>query len=155
MRNLALAAMTLMLLVPVAAGASDLIYSREIHGQFTQVYDQVHKALEDARFYVIFEANIGKNLARNAKRWGDDYNRSGFEQVRSLVICNPWYANQMLNLDPELIAVCPFSVSLLYRQGTATLLFERPGHLARGKAADLMWEIENTITTALDSVQGD
>lgn len=155
MKSSVIAVLATILLLPVTAQASEYIYSREIQGEFTHIYDQVHKALEQARFYVIFEANIGKNLKRNASRWGEDYNRNGYEEVRSLVICNPWYANQMLNLDPELIAACPFSVSILYRKGTATVLFERPAHLAQGRAADLMWEVENTIVTALDTVKAD
>ncbi|MGH8246349.1 MAG: DUF302 domain-containing protein [Gammaproteobacteria bacterium] len=132
--------------------ASDGIFVQQIKGEFGAVYSRVHPALEEARFFVIFEADIGHNLARNADRWGEDYNRNAYEGVRSLVICNPWYANQLLNLDPELMALCPMSVTLLYKGGVVTVLFERLGVVAPGSpAADVLWEVENTIITAIES----
>lgn len=36
---------------------------------------------------------------------GEDYNRNNFEGVHSMVICNPWYANQVLNLDPVMMTL--------------------------------------------------
>ena len=117
------------------------------------VYPKLYKALEDSRFYVIFEADIGKNLARNAEKWGDEYNRNKFEGVRSMVICNPEYANKVLNLDPKMMAMCPITVTLLYKQGTTTILFERLTPVAAGSAAeDILWEVENTIISAIESV---
>lgn len=132
--------------------ASDGIFVQEIKGEFDEIYGRVRQALEEARFFVIFEADIGHNLARNADRWGEDYNRNGYEGVRSMVICNPWYANQLLNLDPELMALCPMSVTLLYKGGTATVLFKRFASVAPASpAVDVLWEVENTIITAIES----
>lgn len=141
--------------LPVMAG-SDAIFKHEIKGAFTEIYDKVYKALEESRFFVIFEVNIGKNLARNAERWGDDYNRNKFEGVRSMVICNPWYANQVLNLDPELMALCPLTVTLLYKNGNATVLFEKLMPVAKGSPAEaILWEVENTIISAIEGVTAD
>lgn len=141
--------MILCLAAPVTG--ADRIFAQEIKGEFSQIYGRVHQALEEARFFVIFEADIGSNLARNAERWGADYNRNGYEGVRSLVICNPWYANQLLNLDPELMALCPMSVTLLYKDGMATVLFERLSPVAPDSPAlDVLWEVENTIITAIE-----
>ncbi|HSR63949.1 MAG TPA: hypothetical protein VLN56_11145 [Gammaproteobacteria bacterium] len=36
---------------------------------------------------------------------GEEYNRNNFEDVHSMVICNPWYANQVLNLDPVMMTL--------------------------------------------------
>lgn len=36
---------------------------------------------------------------------GEDYNRNNFEGVHSMVICNPCYANQVLNLDSVMMTL--------------------------------------------------
>ena len=135
---------------------TDTIYVANINRPVDEVYQNLYKALETARFYVIFEANIGKNLARNAEKWGEDYNRNKFEVVRSMVICNPEYANQVLNLDPKMMALCPLTVTLLYKGGTTTILFEKLLPAAMGSPAeDILWEVENTIISTIESVISD
>jgi uncharacterized protein (DUF302 family) len=137
----------------LAGGQEDAIYVAKTQQSMDTVYPNLYKALEDSRFYVIFEANIGKNLARNAERWGEQYNRNKFEAVRSMVICNPEFANQVLNLDPEMMAMCPMTVTLLHKLGTTTILFERLTPVATGSAAeDIFWEVENTIISIIESV---
>lgn len=133
----------------------DAIYEASINKPMDEVYQQLYKSLEASRFYVIFEANIGKNLARNADKWGEDYNRNKFEGVRSMVICNPYYANQVLNLDPRMMALCPLTVTVLFKEGKTTILFERLTPVAAGSPAeDILWEVENTIISAIESVTG-
>jgi uncharacterized protein (DUF302 family) len=139
-----------------AAAQTDAIYEANIDEPVDEIYQELYKALEAARFYVIFEANIGKNLARNAEKWGEDYNRNKFEAVRSMVICNPEYANQVLNLDPKMMALCPLTVTLLYKAGTTTILFEKLTPAATGSPAeDILWEVENTIISTIESVISD
>jgi len=139
-----------------AVAHTDAIYEISINKSVDEVYQELYKALEVARFYVIFEANIGKNLARNAEKWGEDYNRNKFEAVRSMVICNPEFANQVLNLDPKMMALCPLTVTLLYKEETTTILFEKLIPVAKGSPAeDVLWEVENTIISTIESVVGD
>ena len=133
----------------------DAIYEVSINRPVDEVYQELYKSLEASRFYVIFEANIGKNLARNADKWGEDYNRNKFESVRSMIICNPYYANQVLNLDPRMMALCPLTVTVLYKEETTTVLFERLTPVAAGSPAEeILWEVENTIISAIESVTG-
>jgi uncharacterized protein (DUF302 family) len=91
------------------------------------VYNSVYKSLEENRFYVVFEPNIGANLAGFAERWGEEYNRNKLQGLRAMVFCNGWYANQVSNLEPRLLALCPLHLSV-YRQGDTThVVFVRPG----------------------------
>ena len=135
-----------------AAEELDTIFSISVEKPGEEVYQSVYRSLEESRFYVIFEANIGKNLARNAKRWGDEYNKNNFEMVKSMVVCNPYYANQVMNLDPEMMALCPMNITVMYKDGESTVLFERLTPIAEGSAAeDVLWEVENTIITAIEN----
>jgi uncharacterized protein (DUF302 family) len=139
-------------LMAVADEDQNAIFSISLERPGEEVYQSVYKSLEESRFYVIFEANIGKNLARNAERWGDDYNKNRFEMVKSMVICNPYYTNQVMNLDPNMMSLCPLNITVLFKQGISTVLFEKLTPLAKGSPAeDVLWEIENTIITAIEN----
>ena len=76
------------------------------------VYSSVYKALEDNRFFVVFEPDIGSNLAGFAERWGADYNRNKLSGIRPMVFCSAWYANQVSNLEPRLLALCPLHLTV-------------------------------------------
>jgi len=134
-----------------AAEELEAIFSISVEKPAEEVYQSVYKSLEESRFYVIFEANIGKNLARNAKRWGDEYNRNNFEMVKTMVVCNPYYANQVMNLAPKLMALCPMTITVMHKAGKSTVLFKKLTPAAKGSAAeDVLWEVENTIITAIE-----
>ncbi|MDH3979992.1 MAG: DUF302 domain-containing protein [Gammaproteobacteria bacterium] len=115
------------------------------------VYNSVYKSLEENRFFVVFEPNIGRNLAGFAERWGDDYNRNGLQGIRAMVFCNGWYANQVSNLEPQLLALCPLHLSV-YRQGDRThVVFVRPGLVGKdSKAEALLQELEADVSKAIE-----
>lgn len=114
-------------------------------------YDIVYKALEDKRFYVVFEPNIQKNLSHFAKRWGEDYNRNRLEGIRSMVFCNGWYANAVSNADPDMLALCPLHITLVQKDGMTRILFVRPTVIAAdSKARSVAREIEQEVSKALD-----
>ncbi len=141
--------------LPVSAAVaepSSRIYERHAQEPLQPIYDRIRRELEESRFYVIYELNIGKNLARNAERWGDEYNRNRFQEVRAMVICNPWFANQVLNLAPNMMALCPLTLSFLQREGQSTILFDRLSSAGVGSAVeDLLWETENRMIYIIEA----
>jgi len=116
----------------------------------SEVYDKVYKSLEDAGFYVVFEPDIGKNLSKFAERWGDQYNRSKLSAIRSMVFCNGWYANQVSNKDPSMLALCPLHMTLIEKDGSTTALFARPTVIAADSPArGILQELETEVITAI------
>lgn len=139
--------------IPVvyAEQGPDGVYRAEVDKTVTAVYDKVYKSLEDARFYVVFEPNIGANLANFAEKWGDDYNRNKLSAIRSMVFCNGWYANKVSNLDPNMLGFCPLHITLIERDGKTTVLFNRPSVISQhSPAKDLLMEIETEVVTAIE-----
>lgn len=135
--------------------ADSNIFIHKSDKPITEVYDKVYKSLEDARFYVVFEPNIGKNLSGFAERWGDQYNRSKLSAIRSMVFCNGWYANQVSNKDPSMLALCPLHMTLIEKDGNTTALFARPTVIAadspaRGILSDLESEVISAIKKGMD-----
>jgi hypothetical protein len=126
------------------------VFHVQVDKPLTSVYDNVYKSLEDARFFVVFEPNIGANLARFSDKWGDDYNRNKLTEIRSMIFCNGWYANQVSNLDPNMLGFCPLHITLIERDGKTTVLFNRPSAIAQASPAkDLLLEIETEVINAI------
>jgi len=137
------------------AQADSNIFIHRSDKPVTEVYDKVYKSLEDARFYVVFEPDIGNNLSGFAERWGDQYNMSKLSAIRSMVFCNGWYANQVSNKDPSMLALCPLHMTLIEKDGKTTALFARPTVIAadspaRGILSDLEFEVISAIKKGMN-----
>jgi len=129
---------------------SQVVYRQQVDKPVSAVYDKLYKSLEDARFFVVFEPNIGKNLARFSEKWGDDYNRNNLSVIRSMIFCNGWYANKVSNLDPNMLGFCPLHLTLIEREGKTTVLFNRPGVIAQNSPArELLVKIEGEVIEAI------
>jgi len=127
-----------------------VVYRQQVDKPISAVYDRLYKSLENARFFVVFEPNIGKNLARFSEKWGDDYNRNNISSIRSMIFCNGWYANKVSNLDPNMLGFCPLHITLFERDGKTTVLFNRPGIMAENSpASELLMKIESEVIEAI------
>jgi uncharacterized protein (DUF302 family) len=114
-------------------------------------YKTIYNALENNKFFVVFEPDIQHNLSRFAERWGNDYNRNKLEAIRAMVFCNGWYANQVSNADPDMLAMCPLHITLVQKEGHTRVLFIRPTVIAKGsKAMEIAGELEQDVSKALD-----
>ncbi len=126
------------------------IFRAETKAPMQVTYQAVYRALEEARFWVVFEADTGSNIAGFADRWGDDYNRNRLEGIRSMVVCNGWFANKVSNADPDLLALCPLRVGLTHKQGVTAVLFARPTAVAQGSPGlAVVEEVEGIIIDAI------
>jgi hypothetical protein len=126
------------------------VYSQTVNKPVSAVYDEVYKSLEDARFFVVFEPNIGANLTRFSKKWGDEYNQNNLSEIRSMVFCNGWYANKVSNQDPNMLGFCPLHLTLIERDGKTTVLFNRPSVIAQHSPAKvLLMKIESEVIGAV------
>ena len=143
-----------LLLGAKALAAPPAVYIKTVDMPLDLAYTRVHAALEDNRFWVVFEADMGARMARFKERWGEDYNRSKLDAVKSVVFCHIWWTNQIANADPDMLAMCPLHLSLYEREGKTSVLMLRPSVLARGSnaettAADLEVELVKLIEDAL------
>lgn len=133
-----------------SANAASGVFVMTVDKPVSEVYDKVYKSLEDARFYVVLEPDIGKNLSGFAERWGDEYNRNKLSAIKSMVFCNGWYANQVSNKDPGMLAFCPLRMTLFEKDGKTTALFARPTMIAADSPAlKILTELEHEVIAAI------
>lgn len=131
--------------------ASPNVLQWSVQRDLDTTYKDVYAALERNRFFVVFEADIQDNLSGFAKRWGEDYNRNQLQGIRAMVFCNGWYANQVSNLEPALLAMCPLHLTIIHKAGTSTVLFVRPSRIAQGSAAQaIASELEAEVSQAVE-----
>jgi uncharacterized protein (DUF302 family) len=124
----------------------------DVQQDFNRTYREVYRALEDNKFFIIFEANIGRNLRGYAVRWGEDYNRSGLDDIRAMVFCNIWFTNQVSNQDPGILSLCPLHITMYQKGPTTTILFTRPTYIGQGSPAmPLLKQIETEVSKAVES----
>jgi uncharacterized protein (DUF302 family) len=140
----------IMLLSKAAVADKATVFEYSVNKPIADVYDPVHKSLEQARFFVVEELNIGKNLSNFSKKWGEDYNKSGLSAIRSIIFCNGWYANQVSNMDPKMLGLCPLHITLTEKDGVTTVLFNRPTVIAAGSSAyELLARVEAEVIEAI------
>jgi uncharacterized protein (DUF302 family) len=141
----------LLMIFPLSVLAeAPAILRLDANAPLERTYQAVSTALEEARFWVVFEADLGASMAGFAERWGEDLNRNALDGIRSIVVCNAWYANQVSNADPDLLALCPLRVNLVEKDGITRVLFARPTVIAAGSPGiAVIEEIEQVISTAL------
>lgn len=141
----------LLMIFPLSVLAeAPAILRLDANAPLERTYQAVSTALEEARFWVVFEADLGASMAGFAERWGEDLNRNALDGIRSIVVCNAWYANQVSNADPDLLALCPLRVNLVEKDGITRVLFARPTVIAAGSPGiEVIEEIEQVISTAL------
>lgn len=155
MRTFSLVLGVILMALSASASAREGVFSLTVDKPVDAIYDKLYKSLESAGFYVVFEPNIGANLARFADRWGEDYNRNKLTALRSMVFCNGWYANKVSNLDPQMLGFCPMHLSLVERDGNTTVLFNRPSFVAGDSPARPLFEkIEAEVIAAIKSGTG-
>lgn len=135
--------------------ANPFVYDRTIQGSMTEVYNSIFTALENNSYYVLFEPNIGKNLSHFSKRWGKDYNKNKLTSIRSMVFCSAWYANQISNADPSMLALCPLRITLYSKDKETHVLFVRPGKVAgNSKAHKIAKELEDDVIRTIEVAIG-
>ena len=148
--NSRIACLLVSLLWIATAHAGEAVFKASKAAPLDEVYVGVYQALEQHKFFVVFEADMGRNMARFAERWGEDYNRSRLDQIKAMVVCNVWYTNQVSNLDPDMLSLCPLSVALTEKDGVSTVMFARPTAVAGDSPAlPVLKEVEDEIVKAI------
>lgn len=148
--NVKLLLSLLLFVTSVITHAADSVYVAEKKGDFDSTYKKVYESLEANRFFVVFEPDIGRNLAGFEDKW-KDHNLNKLDRIKSMVFCNGWYANQVSNADPDMLALCPLHLTMTHKDGVTKVLFVRPDHVARGtKAEAIASDLSNDVIKAIN-----
>jgi hypothetical protein len=145
-RILRLLYLVLLLMASSSWAGTSTVFEYTADKPMAEIYPQVQASFKESRFFIVDELNIGNNLSKFSEKWGDDYNQSGLSGIRSIVFCNGWYANQVSNMDPKMMGLCPLHMTLIEKDGKTTALFNRPTVIAEGSPAkEFLAKIESEV----------
>ncbi len=135
-----------------AIAANPSVFEKNAQLPLQQAVRALNHRLDAAGYAVVDELSISENLKRMASKWGDDYNRNQIEGITALVFCSGWYVNQVSNLDPQLLGLCPLHITLTHKAGITTALFNRPTAIARNSPAQkTLQEVEDEVIQAIEA----
>ena len=142
--------LVLFTLCNISNADTNSVYTVTTDNDFTNTYNQLYKALERNNLYVVFEPDIGANIAGFAERWGQNYNRNKLDNIKSMIFCNGWYANEMSNMDVSMTAICPLHLTLTKHKKLTSIHFVRPDFIAKGsKAENVASELTQLVIKAI------
>ena len=115
------------------------------------VFKNVVMALQHSGFKVVNKIDISRKLAGAAKHFHwKDYNLNHLAGIRTVVFCNPGFANAISNADPGMMALCPLHVTLVQEGAWTRVEFIKPAAIARGtKAESVATKLQAHIEMAL------
>ena len=148
---------TLILLLALASAnvlaESPAVYEKSFDQNLDTAYPRVYKALEGNGFKVVYEIDMQENLTKfAAKNAVKDFNLNQLEGIKSMVFCNGPLAVKISNADPAMLALCPLHLTLTQKSGRVTVLFARPGVIAKGSKAEApAKELEEKVIKAIES----
>jgi uncharacterized protein (DUF302 family) len=135
-----------------ALAGAPAVFVQQTDLDIEQAYKRVYEALEEHKFWVVFEADLADRMSRFREKWGEDYNRSKLTGAKSMVFCNIWWTNRIASADPDMLAICPLHVSLYAREGTTSVVLLRPSAVAQGSGAEAeAVELEQELTDIIES----
>ena len=132
--------------------APPAVYVKQTALPMDTAYERIYQALEANKFWVVFEADLAARMARFADRWGGDYNRRGLSAAKSMVFCNIWWTNRIASTDPELLSLCPLSLSLYEKDGVTTVVMTKPSMISKGsEGEEVAAELENELVGIIEN----
>lgn len=136
-----------------AAAESPTVYEKSFNLNLDTAYKLVSKGLEGAGFKVVYEIDMQENLTKFAeKNMVKDFNLNQLQGIKSMVFCNAPLAVKISNADPAMLALCPLHLTLTQKTGRVSVLFVRPGVIARGSKAETpAKELEDKVINAVES----
>jgi hypothetical protein len=140
---------------PTSGQTHENVFKMSTEQPLQPLLKRLRHEIGEAGFAVMDEIPILANISGMADRWGDDFNRNGFDAIVALVICNGWYVNQVSNRDPDLLGLCPLHLTVLHKDGTSSVLFNRPSSIAPASPAQpLLRELERDVSAAVSRALG-
>ena len=140
----------------VGIASAGPVYVETIAAPMSKVMPELQKALGQHHFKVVMHLNILKMIqAKQAMLHIPDLNKPGFSDVQSIVFCNPFFFNQLLNTHWQSAAACPLTLTVYSRGGKSYIAYpKRTALTANTPAVGVAKKIDQTVIGALSSVPG-
>lgn len=134
--------------------ASDF-YTKVVHDSFDNYYPKLQKSIKDNHMNVLYELKLIEQFKKKgyAKKFGKDFNKNDIDEVVTLLICNGYVGNQVSNIDPAMMALCPIKLTIIKQGRKLTVTFLRHDSVkANPKVKELLTTLDKILIHTIDLV---
>lgn len=137
---------TLFLLFGANLFASEF-YSKVVHESFDSYYPKLKAAIKKNHMNIIYELDLIKQFKDKgySEKFGSEFNKNKLDGVKTLLICNGYVGNQISNLNPAMMALCPIRLTIIQDSRKLTVTF------LRHDSINAPQEVKSLLTT-LDTI---
>lgn len=140
----------------IGIAAAGPMYVESVPAPISKVMPELQKALGQHHFKVVLHLNILKMIkAKQHVLHIPNLNKPGFSDVQSIVFCNPFFFNQLLNAHWQSAAACPLTLTVYGRGEKSYIVYpERVAITGSTPAINVAQKIDKAVIGALTSVPG-
>jgi uncharacterized protein (DUF302 family) len=153
--------LALLLVLSTSVYANE-IYKKEINLPIQEYFPRLKQAITANHMNVLYELNLIDKFKKSgyAKRFGKEFNKNKLKEVKTLLLCNGHVGNQVSNIDPDMMALCPIRLTLISQGKSTKVVFIKSSHVATSKKvkallATLDQILINTIDLTIDPYMQD
>lgn len=136
--------------------AAGPMYVESVAAPISKVMPELQKALGQHHFKVVLHLDILKMIkAKQHMLHIPNLDKPGFSDVQSVVFCNPFFFNQLLNAHWESSAACPLTLTVYGRGEKSYIVYpKRVALTGNTPALNVAKKIDKAVVGALTSVPG-
>jgi len=144
--------LTILLTLSANLFASDF-YTKVIYEPIETYYPKFKAAIKKNHMNVLYELDLIKQFKDKGypAKFGKEFNTNKLDGVKTVLVCNGYVGNQVSNIDPIMMALCPIRVTLIKEGGRTTVVFLKHSSVsAPKKIKDLLITLDNVIINTID-----
>ncbi len=142
----------LFLLLSVNLFASEF-YTKVIYEPLESYYPKLKKAIDENHMNILYEMDLIKQFKDEgySEKFGKDFNKNNLQGVKTLLICNGYVGNQVSNLDPKMMALCPIRLTIIEENKKLTVTFLRHDTIETSKEIkSLLTKLDTILKNTID-----
>jgi uncharacterized protein (DUF302 family) len=129
------------------------IYKKEVPESLKSYLPKLKKSIKDNHMNILYEMDLMEKFKKSgyAKKFGADFNKNGITSVTTLLLCNGYVGNQVSNIDPDMMVLCPIKVTLIERGNTVTVSFVKNFEVATNREVKaLLLTLDHILMHTID-----
>lgn len=133
--------------------AESNVYKVSYNAPVDKVLENILAKFKQEMLVVVWQLDILEEFKKKGldKKFGENFNKAGLSEVRTLVACNGKFGNDIINQDSDMMAYCPIRITLTEKDGVTTVLYVRPSSAPRDSAAyKTLVKLEKKVTKAIE-----
>ena len=128
---------------------ADAVYTKTYDEPMSKIYPKLLASFDNASLIVISEIDILAKFkaAGLPEAFGKEFNTG----IKTVIVCNGWFGNEIANSDPLMMAFCPVRVTLIEQDGKTSIMYVRPSVAPKdSKAYLLLKKLEDKVISAVE-----